>query len=303
MNIKSFTTHKDARPYSKASSGVFTAMLSFFAALLFLNCGASPSRNVITYVMNNVLVNDTLISAPYELTPGSVIRCAKDGLAILQIGEAGAIVLRSGSFTYHGLNEDGAIEVGLEKGSLSASGKKRGMHLKILTPEETLTSKRASFDFVKDDNALRVSVFEGHASLSRGRAETALKSGQILELSEASPRVRRLTPQEMRLLSLMKHIRLVDLAKHDAIPSSTVLPAPVAMEIITLNPPALTEELKLATLERKYGPLSTVTASNGKKITGHLKARGKYYELHTVDGVVKLPQSEAASVNSYTTRR
>lgn len=263
-------------------------------------CGASLGRSCLTFTMGDVHVNGERISAPQEIFPDSQLQCAADALSVLQIGDAIKFVLRSGTtIQYAPSASGGTVHVTLEKGSVAADIASRAARVNFVVNEISFSAGKGSFDVMRDGDALTISVFEGSAEILKYNAKKELNAGEKFEMMGSHSSVRKLTPQEKRFHALMKKVKAADLSHIEAIAPKSILPIPVAMEMLTLTPENISESLSFALLAQKEGPLSIIITKQGKRIVGHLQARGKLADIATREGKITIAQKDIVSVTAY----
>ncbi len=282
-----------------------SSYIAIFLIGSYVGCGSSMDPLFITYSLGNVQLNNAAVSIPQEVFADSAITCAFNSLSVLQAGEAIKFVIRSDSILkYHTSPTDGAFEIALEKGNVFTEITKRFERLRFLCNGFTIVLEKGTYDISCHGTALAVSAFSGKARIVKDDHEKVLKAGEKFELFENATSIRKLTPQERRLSALVQKVNLADRdALRSGVLESKIVPALVAQEMVVLTPKSLSETLGMAALARKMGPLSVVTTKKGKKIIGHVRARGRVIEISTLEGVVTLPQKEIRTAGPYESMR
>ncbi len=267
-------------------------------------CSSSIHHSYITFTSGTVRSDDAPVALPHEIFPGAVITCEPNSLAVLQVGDAIACVLRSGAKVEYNLNPaDGSLELKLEKGNCAVRIGKRNLHMNITAGDVTLVAGKGAFDVSLDGTALLVSAFEGSAEIVRSNERKTLRAGEKFELYAGAALVHAMSTQEKRMYALLQRVKLIDLSHADSVAPSSIVPMPVAMEMLSLSPEHLSEKLSMEALARKEGPLSVITTKKGARIIGHLRARGNVVDIATREGMRTIAQKDIQSVSPYSALR
>lgn len=280
-------------------------MKSFVFVVLLGSCASPTARSYITFVLGDVHVDNALVSAPQQIVSAVKIHSGPDALAVIQLGDAIKCIVRSAASLTYGVNtSSGVAEIQLKTGSIAAQLSSRNAQLKVYAYGNMVDAGEGAFDIAGDGTALMVNVFEGNIVLSNNNEQKTIHAGERFEWDGNQSYVRKLTPQERRLYTLLKKVNMIDARiQEGGLLAGDVVPSWVAVEILSLTPRNISETLSLEALARKEGPLSMITTRQGKRITGHLRARGKLADITTREGTVTLPQKDIVSVSPYSALR
>ncbi len=281
-------------------SVVIAASMMIFGAV----CSSSIHHSYITFTSGTVRADDAPAALPHEVFPGAVITCEPNSLAVLQVGDAIACVLRSGAKVEYNLNPaESSVEVKLEKGNLAVLNKTRTVRVNIAAGDVTLVAGKGAFDIAYDGTALSVSAFEGSAEIVRAQERKNLRAGEKFELYSDAALVSAMSTQEKRMYALLHRVKFIDLSHANSAAPSSIVPMPVVMEMIALSPEHLSEKLGMQALARKEGPLSVITTKKGARIIGHVRARGKLVDVATREGMRTIAQKDILSMSPYSALR
>lgn len=280
-------------------------MVALCMLLCLFSCSSHPGQTYAVFSYGDVKVHGETLKAPYEISADTSISCGDQSLVVVQTGRHVKLLTHSNtSLRYAVRTEEGNIEIALENGTLVAEILRRGARVQVSAGDITLTSSKGSFDITKSGDACAVNVYEGNVTVAGIKDNKELKAGERVEMISNEMFVRTLTTQERRMGVLIKKVPVADDSTFERGSVEAVrVSLPVLMELLAVDSKNLSETLSMAALARKEGPLSVVTTRGGRRITGHLKARGKFVDIATSNGTITLPQKDIRTVSPYNAMR
>ncbi len=278
--------------------------------LVFLSCGESRrGRLVMTFIHDEVKIDDAAASPAREIVSGSRITCDKKAVAVVQMGESGVFVARAvPSLEFFIPTDRTRVDLAMNEGRLGVVVKRKGAPVIINCGTTRLETRQGVFDIAAGGDLCEVRVFKGSvvASIAPSDGKSpeprTIKENEKVEIDTAGMVTSRLGSHEKamgRALEQVVLLKLDDPGFRSDAEEGIAVPAKALRELAPAGEEDISGGLRLQLLERKHGPLSVVQLKRGEKIIGYASARRNMLDVITVKGKVTVPQKDIQSVARY----